>query len=102
MSVTSITSNLHQLVIPTPFPVGPVNVYLARGAAEPLTLIDTGPRTDEARTALEQSLAALGYALSDVEPPQLLLDSGADPNLKSDTGRIPLEIASFCCGSNFI
>jgi glyoxylase-like metal-dependent hydrolase (beta-lactamase superfamily II) len=67
MSVTTITSNLHQLVIPTPFPVGPVNVYLAAGVAEPLTLIDTGPRTDEAHTALEGSLAALGYALSDIE-----------------------------------
>jgi glyoxylase-like metal-dependent hydrolase (beta-lactamase superfamily II) len=67
MSVTSITSNLHQLVIPTPFPVGPVNLYLANGDAEPLTLIDTGPRTGEARTALEESLATLGYALSDIE-----------------------------------
>lgn len=66
MSITPITSNLHQLVIPTPFPVGPINLYLAGGGAEPLTLIDTGPRTDEARTALAESLAALGYALSEI------------------------------------
>jgi glyoxylase-like metal-dependent hydrolase (beta-lactamase superfamily II) len=66
MILTPLLSNLHQLTLPTPFPVGPVNVYLAHGEAEPLTLIDTGPRTAEARAALESGLAELGYTLADV------------------------------------
>ena len=45
---------LHCLSLPTPFPVGPVNVYLAEG--EPLTLIDTGPKDDATRAALEAGL----------------------------------------------
>jgi glyoxylase-like metal-dependent hydrolase (beta-lactamase superfamily II) len=40
--------------LPTPFPVGPVNAYLAEG--EPLTLIDTGPRYRPAREALNKGL----------------------------------------------
>ncbi len=55
---------LHLIVIPTPFAVGPVNVYLADG--EPLTLIDTGPKWDDARRALEAGLAALGHRVEDV------------------------------------
>ena len=41
-----VTSRIHTLEIPTPFPVGPVNVYLIEGR-EP-ALIDTGPNTSEA------------------------------------------------------
>ena len=40
--------------VPTPFYVGPVNVYLIR--EEPLTLIDTGPKTREALEALREGL----------------------------------------------
>lgn len=40
--------------VPTPFYVGPVNVYLV--AEEPLTLIDTGPKTKEALEALREGL----------------------------------------------
>src|SRR3970040_224111 len=46
---------LHLIPIPTPFPVGPVNVYLAEG--NPLTLIDTGPKDDVALATLEAGLA---------------------------------------------
>ncbi len=55
---------LHLIVLPTPFPVGPVNVYLAEGRE--LTLIDTGPRTDETLVALRQGLAEHGYTLADL------------------------------------
>lgn len=55
---------LHCIPVPTPFPVGPVNLYLAEGDA--LTLFDTGPRFDPARQALEDGLSALGYRLSDL------------------------------------
>lgn len=56
---------LTPIAIPTPFPVGPINVFLHRGDA--LTLIDTGPRTDEAREALEAGLKAAGVRLGDIE-----------------------------------
>lgn len=56
---------LHALSIPTPFAVGPVNVYLAEG--EPLTLVDTGPRYDPAREALEAALAGCGYRVADLQ-----------------------------------
>ncbi len=55
---------LHCLPLPTPFPVGPVNVYLALG--EPLTLIDTGPFDDLSRTALEAGLAEYGHRVEDL------------------------------------
>lgn len=54
-------SMLHVISLPTPFPVGPVNVYLAEG--EPLTLIDTGPKWDGARAALEAALAGRGHRI---------------------------------------
>lgn len=55
---------LHRIELPTPFPVGPVNTYLLLG--DPLTLVDTGPKTDEARSALEAGLAAAGVRLTDI------------------------------------
>jgi len=67
MTTTPILPDLYQIRIPTPFPVGPVNVYLATNPEDPLTLIDTGPRTDQAREALERGLASIGYAMPDVE-----------------------------------
>ena len=61
----AIPSYLHTLSIPTPFPVGPVNVYLAEG--EPLTLVDVGPRYDPARKSLTEALAGHGYRVVDLE-----------------------------------
>ncbi len=56
---------LDVLTIPTPFPVGPVNIYLARGD-DGLTLIDVGPRFEPAQEALREKLTECGYRLSDV------------------------------------
>jgi glyoxylase-like metal-dependent hydrolase (beta-lactamase superfamily II) len=42
-----------------------VNLWLLRG--EPLTLVDTGPHSDEALSALEQQLAGHGLAIEDIE-----------------------------------
>jgi glyoxylase-like metal-dependent hydrolase (beta-lactamase superfamily II) len=50
--------------LPTPFYVGPVNVYLV--AEEPLTLIDTGPKTREALEALREGLRRLRLRVSDI------------------------------------
>lgn len=52
------------LSIPTPFYVGDVNVYLIRD--DPVTLIDVGPKTDQAARTLREKLAAHGVAFSDV------------------------------------
>jgi glyoxylase-like metal-dependent hydrolase (beta-lactamase superfamily II) len=66
MSVTNLGLNLSQIIIPTPFPVGPVNVYTIEDPGGGLSLIDTGPRTDPAMAALEQGIADLGYRLTDI------------------------------------
>ena len=50
--------------VPTPFYIGPVNVYLI--AEDPITIIDTGPKTKEAVTALRDGLRAAGYRISDI------------------------------------
>lgn len=55
---------IHRISVPTPFYVGPVNVYLIE--EDPLTLIDAGPRDDSSLEALRSGLANLGYKLSDL------------------------------------
>lgn len=50
--------------VPTPFYVGPVNCYLV--AEEPLTLIDTGPKTKEALEALKEGLRRARFRVSDI------------------------------------
>jgi glyoxylase-like metal-dependent hydrolase (beta-lactamase superfamily II) len=56
---------IEKLIVPTPFPVGPINIYLVMD--NPLTLIDTGPKTPEALDALRSQLRALGFQLKDVQ-----------------------------------
>lgn len=53
------------LVIPTPFYVGAVNVYLIK--EEPLTLVDVGPKTAEAADALREKLRENGVRLEDIK-----------------------------------
>jgi glyoxylase-like metal-dependent hydrolase (beta-lactamase superfamily II) len=55
---------IHRIGVPTPFYIGPVNVYLID--EDPLTVIDTGPRTDEAINALKSGLAKIGRRLSEI------------------------------------
>jgi glyoxylase-like metal-dependent hydrolase (beta-lactamase superfamily II) len=50
--------------VPTPFYVGPVNVYLI--AEDPLTLIDTGPKTKEAVEALREGLRQAKVRVTDI------------------------------------
>jgi glyoxylase-like metal-dependent hydrolase (beta-lactamase superfamily II) len=64
MTQPAIPDYLHCISIPTPFPVGPVNTYLAEG--EQLTLVDTGPRYRPARGALTDGLTELGYGVADL------------------------------------
>ncbi len=56
---------IEKLVIPTPFPVGPINIYLV--VEDPLTLVDTGPKTDEALAALRDQLGNFGFAIKDIQ-----------------------------------
>jgi glyoxylase-like metal-dependent hydrolase (beta-lactamase superfamily II) len=57
--------HIHQITLPTPFPVGPVHAYLVLD--DPLTLIDTGPQTPAALAALQAGLAEHGVALGDIQ-----------------------------------
>lgn len=50
--------------VPTPFYIGPVNVYLI--AEDPITIIDTGPKTKEAVEALRAGLRTAGFRVSDI------------------------------------
>lgn len=52
------------IVLPTPYPIGPVTVYLLTG--DPLTLVDTGPATGAAWRALETALARRSLRPADV------------------------------------
>lgn len=50
--------------LPTPFYIGPVNVYLIK--EDPITLIDTGPKTKEAIDALRSGLRSAGLSVNDI------------------------------------
>jgi len=51
--------------IPTPFYVGDVNVYLIKD--DPITLIDVGPKTNDARNVLQAKLAENGVGFADIK-----------------------------------
>lgn len=50
--------------VPTPFYIGPVNVYLV--AEDPITIIDTGPKTKESIQALRDGLRREGFSVADI------------------------------------
>jgi glyoxylase-like metal-dependent hydrolase (beta-lactamase superfamily II) len=50
--------------VPTPFYIGPVNVYLI--AEDPVTLIDTGPKTKAALEALRDGLRRARFRIADI------------------------------------
>jgi len=51
-------------VLPTPWEVGPVQIYVVDG--DPLTLVDSGVRTPESRAGLEAAFDALGRSLDEI------------------------------------
>jgi glyoxylase-like metal-dependent hydrolase (beta-lactamase superfamily II) len=63
--VVALPSDISVIPLPTPWPIGPINAYVLRGS--PLTLVDTGPRTPEALTALEAGLVSAGVSTRDIE-----------------------------------
>lgn len=56
---------VHKLVIPTPFPVGPVNVYIVEGDA--VTLFDVWPKTETAWDSFTSQLKQAGFSLHDID-----------------------------------
>ncbi|MEH3055096.1 MAG: MBL fold metallo-hydrolase [Patulibacter minatonensis] len=60
----SLPEGIHRIALPTPFPIGRVNLYLLEG--EPLTLVDTGVNTGTSLDTLEQVLRGLGYRVEDI------------------------------------
>jgi glyoxylase-like metal-dependent hydrolase (beta-lactamase superfamily II) len=57
-------SFFHRIVVPTPFKVGPANVYAFTDG--PLTLVDCGPNTVAAENALRLGLADLGLYMEQI------------------------------------
>src|SRR6266436_1345664 len=53
-----------RISLPTPFYIGPVNVYLI--PEDPVTLIDTGPKTKEAVDTLRAALRSEGVSVADI------------------------------------
>lgn len=63
MAVATRT-DIVQIELPTPFPVGPVNCFLLK--RDPPVLIDAGLRTEECYAALVAALREQGYGVGDV------------------------------------
>jgi len=57
--------SVYQIVIPTPYPVGPVNAYLIKN--NPITLIEIGPDTPQASKVLLHMLELLGCRIEDIK-----------------------------------
>ena len=65
VSILRKSEEVRQITLPTPFLVGPVHTYLVRSDA--LTLIDTGPKTEEAQGILLNSLEQMNVRPEDIE-----------------------------------
>lgn len=59
-----VAQGIYHIELPTPMAVGPVNIYLLAG--ECVTLVDTGPLTEEAWTKLNQDLKRIGYDVREI------------------------------------
>ncbi len=57
--------SVYQIIIPTPYPVGPVNAYLIKN--DPITLIEIGPDTPQANKVLRHMLEMLGCRIEDIK-----------------------------------
>ena len=75
--------NIAKISLPTPFPVGDVNVYVVKGEA--LTLIDAGVKTEAAWQRFTEELGSLRLKPEDIEiivcatttPDQIMPSTGA-------------------------
>ncbi len=55
---------IHCLPVPTPFAVGRINCYLIEG--DPLTLIDSGPRSQPSLAELESMVSEAGHSIEQI------------------------------------
>ena len=62
-NVAELFDGIYRIELPTPYPVGPVNIYLFQDE-DAFDLIDTGSPTEESFSVLETSLARLGLGAS--------------------------------------
>jgi glyoxylase-like metal-dependent hydrolase (beta-lactamase superfamily II) len=60
-----IKGKIQKIPVPTPFPVGDVNLYLLIDDA--VTLVDAGPNTEEAWTVLKRELSGHGLTVQDID-----------------------------------
>ncbi|MRX74280.1 MBL fold metallo-hydrolase [Bacillus lacus] len=65
MKLSTGAEFIHTITMPTPFPVGDVNAYLIKG--DVLTLVDAGPKTEEALLSMKSQLQQAGCRLQDIE-----------------------------------
>lgn len=61
----TMTNPINIIAMETPFPVGPVNVYLIKD--DPITLIDAGPNLHNSEDYLEAFLDSLGVQFTDIK-----------------------------------
>ncbi|MBW2122794.1 MAG: MBL fold metallo-hydrolase [Deltaproteobacteria bacterium] len=59
-----LAGRIHRIELPVPFPIRTANAYLID--EEPLTLVDTGVKTDQSFSVLVESLARLGRNVGDI------------------------------------
>ncbi|NIQ39053.1 MAG: MBL fold metallo-hydrolase [Proteobacteria bacterium] len=59
------SARIHRIELPVPFPIKTTNVYLVD--EDPMTLIDSGTKTEISFVALKDSLQTLGYQIDDIK-----------------------------------
>ncbi len=64
LAITGTNQKIHRIELPVPFPLKTTNVYLVDD--EPVTLIDTGVKTDASFQVLTDSLRRLGHGIEDI------------------------------------
>jgi len=85
-TTSEMPAGIRRIVLPTRYPVGPVNVYLIE--ADPPALVDVGPDTDEAFEALAAGLRDAGARPSDLGA---VLITHTHPDHCRGLGRLRLE-----------
>lgn len=63
--MNTLDNTIITIELPTPFLVGDVNVYIVKG--EKTTLVDCGPRTNEAWDVFKKALASHGLCETDID-----------------------------------
>lgn len=65
LSMSNKDTDVISFEVPTPFPVGPVNLYLLIG--NKITLVDTGPKTEVAWKSFIYQLNKNGFRIKDID-----------------------------------